>query len=102
MSFWHRLGVFELCSVLFWRDALAEFCGTWFLLVFLTSNQIDYFDWFRPTPTHVGLVQGLTLFVMIEALSHISGGHINTGVTFVAVLRRQISVIKGKHESTLE
>ena len=92
-----RLGLDEITEPVFWRDALSELLCSTFLLIFLTFNQIEYFDWWRPTPTHVGLVMAFIVCVLVESFGHIGGAHMNPGVTLIMFCRGDISVIKGKN-----
>lgn len=85
-----------MCVATFWRDVISEIFVSAFLLTFLTFNQINYFEWWNVNPTHVGLVMGFIVFVLVESFGHIGGAHMNPGVTFIMFCRGDISLIKGK------
>ena len=97
---WRIGGVQDLSEPIFWRDVLSEVLVSWFLLTFLTFNQVNYFGTWDITPTHAGLVMGLTLFVLVESFGHLGGAHFNPGVTFIVFCRGEISMLKGKTSST--
>ena len=91
-----RLGLNEVRTAIFWRDALSEILVSAFLLIFLTFSQLHFIPNYTPSPVHIGLMMGFVVFVLIEAFGHISGGHMNTGVTFIFWARGDLSVIKGE------
>ncbi|KKL46916.1 hypothetical protein LCGC14_2340800, partial [marine sediment metagenome] len=71
---------------------VAEFIGTFALVFFITSVVILFVnpqgagsDW-----AVVGLVQGLTLFMLVATLAKISGAHLNPAVTVAQLVLRKI------------
>ena len=95
MSILVRIGSKQFCTAVFWRDVISEIFVSAFLLIFLTFNQVHYFSWWRATPTHVGLVMGLTVFVLVESFGHIGGAHMNPGFTLIMFCRGDICLLKG-------
>ena len=83
-----------------WRKGFAEFIGT-FALVFIGAGSIctDSFLTARGQPgtglLGIALAHGLVLAVMISAVGHISGGHINPAVTVGAMVTRKIDLKLG-------
>ncbi len=77
---------------------IAELVGTMFL-VFAIGTVVTLYVATSPSATTgsdfavVGLVQGLTLFMLIAALGGVSGGHFNPAVTFAAAILRRIDPI---------
>jgi MIP family channel proteins len=72
-----------------WRRALAELVGT-FALVFAGTGAITIDAYTGGAVTHVGigLTFGLIVMVMIYAIGHISGAHINPAVTLAFATTR--------------
>jgi len=70
----------------YFRRAAAEFVGV-FALVFVGGGSLIYGD-----VTGAALAHGLVIAVMVSAVGHISGGHINPAVTFGFFVTRRITV----------
>ena len=90
------IGYKEICTILFWRDLLAEFFCSMLMLLPLTFNYISYSESFSINPTHAGVVMGFTVGALIETFGHISGGHMNPLVTWVMLWRGDISIARGR------
>ncbi|MFQ5694931.1 MAG: MIP/aquaporin family protein [Terriglobia bacterium] len=75
------------------QKALAEFVGT-LALIFIGAGSIlaDQFTNGGVGLVGIALAHGLTIAVMVSAIGHISGGHINPAVTFGALVAKKISV----------
>ncbi|MFQ5927285.1 MAG: aquaporin, partial [Terriglobia bacterium] len=67
------------------QKAVAEFIGT-LALIFIGAGSIcaDQFTEGGVGLVGIALAHGLTIAVMVSAIGHISGGHINPAVTFGA------------------
>ena len=76
------------------RAYIAEFIGT-FTLVFIGAGAVMVNAAFGGGGlVGIALAHGLTLMVMIYALGHISGTHINPAVTIAMLFGRQIGTVK--------
>lgn len=73
------------------QRALVEFIGTLALIfVGVGSILIDQASGGGMGLPGIALAHGLTVAVMVSAIGHISGGHINPAVTFGALLAKRI------------
>ena len=89
------IGFDEMKNPVFWRDVIAEvFCSS-LLLFSLTCNYVEFGRDFMVTPTHVGLVMGLTVVALVETFGHIGGAFMNPAVTFTMMCRRELSPMRG-------
>jgi aquaporin Z len=68
------------------RRATAEFVGT-FALVFIAAGSLIYGNL-----TNAALAYGLVVAVMVSAIGHVSGGHLNPAVTLGFAITRRISL----------
>jgi aquaporin Z len=68
------------------RRACAEFLGT-FAVVFIAAGSLIYGNL-----TNAALAYGLVVAVMVSALAHVSGGHLNPAVTLAFAVTRRISL----------
>ena len=75
------------------QKALAEFIGT-LALIFVGAGSIcaDKFTDGGVGLLGIALAHGLTVAVMVSAIGHISGGHINPAVTIGAWIAKKISL----------
>jgi len=75
---------------------VAEFAGT-FVLVFIAagSNAIDHLSHGYLGLTGMAVVTGIIVMVMIYAIGHISGAHINPAVTIAMAATRNIGLRDG-------
>lgn len=83
-----------------WKPVIAEFVGV-FALVYIGAGSIvmaDMFGWSNlgsQTLLVVALAHGLAIGVMVTAIGHISGGHINPAVTVAALFTKKIKADLG-------
>src|SRR4051812_20553760 len=72
---------------------VAEFVGT-FCLVFCGTGAIIINEVTNGVVTHVGIALsfGLIVMIMIYAIGHVSGSHINPAVSFVFYTNREMSL----------
>ena len=83
-----------------WRVSAAELIAV-FLFVFIGAGTVVITGGMTGgdmTPARllvIALAHGLTIAILVAAIGHISGGHINPAVTFAAMLTRRVAVVQG-------
>ncbi|NWS79633.1 MIP protein, partial [Toxostoma redivivum] len=81
----------ELRSSAFWRAVLAEFLGS---LLYALLGLGASLRWAPGPPSVVGaaLAFGLAQTTLVQALGHVSGGHVNPAITLAFLLASQLSL----------
>ncbi|XP_017692187.1 PREDICTED: lens fiber major intrinsic protein [Lepidothrix coronata] len=83
----------ELRSSSFWRAVLAEFLGSFLYALLGLGASLR---WAPGPPSVVGsaLAFGLAQATLVQALGHVSGGHVNPAITLAFMLASQLSVAR--------
>lgn len=81
----------ELRSSAFWRAVLAEFLGS---LLYALLGLGASLRWAPGPPSVVGaaLAFGLAQTTLVQALGHVSGGHVNPAITLAFLMASQLSL----------
>jgi len=89
-SFKYKLGINELSSSKYRlpNALLAEFVGI-FCINFFACSSCTFGD-----KTMISLAFGLIVFVVVMAIGHVSGGHVNPTVTIAQLVTGKISLIR--------
>ena len=88
----------DIRSSAFWRALLAEFIGTFLLVLYATGSTVQ--GWNNdPKNDPLDIVQialsfGLSVATSVWIIGHISGGHINPAVTCAMFVARRISLVR--------
>lgn len=96
--FQESLGINELKNKKggIWKALLAEFLGNLLLNLFGCAACINLSDkTYNYNFVLVALTFGLTVFIVVQSLGHVSGAHINPAVTAGMLATGNIAIIKG-------
>lgn len=85
-----RTSIDDIRSPYFWRALVAELLGTLFLVFIGVGSCIP-----GSNVTRIALCFGLAVATVVWAIAHVSGGHINPGVTLAMLVTRRISLVRG-------
>lgn len=78
-----------------WKSFLAEFIGTGLLVLVGCGSCISGWDEnYKPTIVQIALAFGLTVGTVVQAICHVSGGHINPAVTLAFLVTKKCSFIR--------
>ena len=83
-----------------WRVSLAELIAV-FLFVFIGAGTVMITGALTGGAMSmerllvIALAHGLTITILVAAIGHISGGHINPAVTFAAMLTKRVTMMQG-------
>ncbi|XP_013773302.1 aquaporin AQPAe.a-like [Limulus polyphemus] len=78
-----------------WKAMLAEFIGTALLVFIGCGSCISGWDKdYSPSMVQIALAFGVTVGTVVQAISHVSGGHINPAVTLAFLATGKCSFIR--------
>jgi len=91
-----NFGIDDVKTLKFWRAILAEFFGTTFFLLCVTTVCQDW-GTVDPSANHmeIGIGIGLAIATTAMMVGHVSGGHLNPAVTLGMIFGGRISVLQG-------
>ena len=88
--------VAEMRKLVFWRDLLSEFLATYSLIYCVTANDFSLEEGGTVDLIDKALNYGFAVLMLVEAFTHLGGGHMNPAISWFYVLTKKISLIKGK------
>ena len=80
----------ELNMKLIYKQAFAEFLGTFVLVLFGTGVAVMTSVFTEQNVLYTALAFGLSVVAMAYAVGHVSGGHFNPAVSFAFFLKKQL------------
>uniref|UniRef100_A0A0P4W9K8 Aquaporin n=1 Tax=Scylla olivacea TaxID=85551 RepID=A0A0P4W9K8_SCYOL len=86
------MGASELTQLATWKAVAAEVVGTMMLTLVVCGSCIGFTA--PPTNEQIAFAVGIIVFCMVQALGHVSGGHINPAVTCAMLVARYVSVVR--------
>nr|UUB84306.1 aquaporin-1 [Carcinus maenas] len=89
------MGAGEFLQLATWKAVAAELVGTMLLTLVVCGSCIHLNqDAPKPTNEQIAFAVGIIVFCVVQALGHVSGGHINPAVTCAMLVARHVSVVR--------
>lgn len=85
---------------LYWRPAIAEGIATFFFVLIgsgsvIVTGTLSGGEMTVARLTAIAITHGLAIAMLVAAIGHLSGAHINPAVTFAAVITKRIGITQG-------